>query len=323
MEECPRGREVIRAIIAAFVPADRKALFEELGQVKESSFEEVNDINVQAVPAELEELVDSEGFFSSDSLKYNHPVVQYQDANISDSFTLRKLLTDIIPDKPEADDKNFDVYTDLLVRKVNAQAGNSNKLSVEERNQTAIKNEVEVEAPYRKNVVAQVNDTEAVWDVVGRCAAEVWHEGIVDADQFVRRAGGKELDAFVSIIHPKIAGNDEVDLSNPLLEEENFIDAHALINSGCTVFNADGTSNEAGLIKEYVVHNPEIDWRSGTVKFTRCPDECELSLPSKEIDEEFVRNVRMKEAAKWPPYLEEYADIFSEESFERLPNHRT
>ncbi|KAL5526816.1 hypothetical protein ACEPAF_8542 [Sanghuangporus sanghuang] len=31
----------------------------------------------------------------------------------------------------------------------------------------------------------------------------------------------------------------------------------------------------------------------------------------------------MKEAAKWPPYLEEYVDVFSEESFERLPNHRT
>ncbi|KAL5526813.1 hypothetical protein ACEPAF_8539 [Sanghuangporus sanghuang] len=69
-------------------------------------------------------------------------------------------------------------------------------------------------------------------------------------------------------------------------------------------------------------HNPEIDWRLGTVKFTHCPDECESSLSSEEIDEEFVRNVRMKEAAKWPPYLEEYADVFSEESFERLPNHQ-
>ncbi|KAL5526815.1 hypothetical protein ACEPAF_8541 [Sanghuangporus sanghuang] len=231
--------------------ADRKALFEELGQVKESSFEEVDDIDVRAVPTELEELVD--GLFSLDSLKYNCPIVQYQDANISDGFTLRKLLTDVIPDEPEVDDDDFDVYTDLLVRKVNAQAGDSNELSVEERNQTAIKNEVEVEAPYRENVVAQANDTEAVWDVVGRRAAEVWHEGIVDADQFIRRARGKELDAFVSIVHPKIAGDDEVDLSNPLLEEENFIDAHALIDSGCTVFNADGTSNEAGLIKEYVV----------------------------------------------------------------------
>ncbi|KAL5537260.1 hypothetical protein ACEPAF_1086 [Sanghuangporus sanghuang] len=327
IRECPRGREAICAIIAAFVPEDREALLEELGQAKESSFEEV------------------------------------------------EILTDVLPDESEDDDDDFKVYEVLFVRRTDAQAG---ELREEERNQTAIKNEVVAEAPYRENVVAQANITEAVWDVVGRCAAEVWHEGIVDVDQFVRRAGGKELDAFVSIVHPKVAGDDEVDLLNPLLEEENFINAHALIDSGCTgscidegfvkrygfptqryirprpVFNADGTSNEAGLIKKYVVvqmffgkheeeirlavtslassniflrhdwltkHNPEIDWRLGTVKFTHCPDECESSLSSKEIDKEFVRNVRMKEAAKWLPYLEEYADVFSEESFERLPNH--
>ncbi|KAL5524997.1 hypothetical protein ACEPAF_8866 [Sanghuangporus sanghuang] len=62
IRECPRGREAIRAIIAAFVPADRKALFEELGQAKESSFEEDDEVEVRAVPAELEELVEGEDF---------------------------------------------------------------------------------------------------------------------------------------------------------------------------------------------------------------------------------------------------------------------
>ncbi|KAL5532957.1 hypothetical protein ACEPAF_4731 [Sanghuangporus sanghuang] len=62
IRECPRGREAIWAIIAAFVPADRKALFEELGQAKESSFEEDDDVDVRAVPAELEELIEGEGF---------------------------------------------------------------------------------------------------------------------------------------------------------------------------------------------------------------------------------------------------------------------
>ncbi|KAL5524856.1 hypothetical protein ACEPAF_10002 [Sanghuangporus sanghuang] len=59
IRECPRSREAIRAIIAAFVPEDREALLEELGQAKESSFKEVK---VRAVPAELEELVKGEGF---------------------------------------------------------------------------------------------------------------------------------------------------------------------------------------------------------------------------------------------------------------------
>ncbi|KAL5482964.1 hypothetical protein ACEPAI_9559 [Sanghuangporus weigelae] len=238
------------------------------------------------------------------------------------------------------------------------------------------------EEPYRENVVAQANVTEAVWDVIGRRAAEVWREGIEEATsgQFIRRSGGKELDAFVSIIHPKVANDDEVDVSNPLLEEENLIDAHALIDSGCTgscidegfvkrygfptqkyirprpVFNADSTSNEGRLIMEYVVirmifgkheeeirlavtllassniflghdwlqkHNPEIDWKIGKINFTCCPDECESSLSKEEVDDGYVRNVRMEEAVKWPPYLEEYVDVFSEELFEQLPAQQT
>ncbi|OCB90718.1 hypothetical protein A7U60_g2052 [Sanghuangporus baumii] len=59
IQECPRGYKAIHAIIAVFVPEDREALLEELGQVKESSF---SDVDVQAVPTELEELVDSKGF---------------------------------------------------------------------------------------------------------------------------------------------------------------------------------------------------------------------------------------------------------------------
>ncbi|KAL5498599.1 hypothetical protein ACEPAH_1953 [Sanghuangporus vaninii] len=318
------------------------------------------------MPTELEELVD--GLLSLDSLKYNRPAVQQVDANNSDGFILRELLTDVIPNESEDDDEELDVYEDLFIR----QAG--------ERIQTAIKNEVVAEVPYRENVVAQANVTEAVWDVVGRRAAEVWREGIEEAEQFVRRAGGKELDAFVSIVHPKVAGNDEIDPLKPGLEDEYLIDAHALIDSGCTgscidegfvkrygfptqryirprpVFNADGTSNENGLIKEYVVirmffdkheeeirlavtslassniflgrdwlqkHNPEIDWKLGLIKFTRCPDECGAIKPREEIDDEYVRRVCLQEAAKWPPYLEDYADVFSEESFERLPQHRT
>ncbi|OCB91657.1 hypothetical protein A7U60_g1078 [Sanghuangporus baumii] len=274
------------------------------------------------------------------------------------------------------DDNDFEIYEDLFVRRTDAQAG---KLREEEWIQTAVKNEVVVEEPYRENVVAWVNITEAVWDVVGRCTAEVWCKGIEEAEQFIRRVGGKELDAFVSIVHPKVAGDNEVNLSNPGLEDEHFIDAHALIDSGCTgscidegfvkrygfltrryirprpVFNADGTSNKGGLIKGYVMvwmffgkheeeirlavtslassniflgydwlqkHNPEINWKVGSVKFMHCPDKCDLMLSQEEIDNEYMRNVRMKEAAKWPPYLEEYADIFSEESFKRLLNHR-
>ncbi|KAL5522054.1 hypothetical protein ACEPAF_1910 [Sanghuangporus sanghuang] len=62
IRECLRGHEAIRAIIVAFVPADRKVLFKELSQVKESSFEEDDEVDIWAVPAELEELVEGKGF---------------------------------------------------------------------------------------------------------------------------------------------------------------------------------------------------------------------------------------------------------------------
>ncbi|KAL5512271.1 hypothetical protein ACEPAG_3556 [Sanghuangporus baumii] len=358
IRDCPRGREAIRSIIAAFEPEDRLALLEELGNAKESDFE---GIDVRAVPAELEEIVD--------------------DANIRGGFNLRNVLSDVIPNESE-DDDDFGVYDELFVRRVSAQGGDSDALRADERIQTAIKNEVVTGGPYRENVVAQANDTEAVWDVVGRRVADVWREGIEDAmcGQFIRRSGGQELDAFVSIVHPQVASDDEVDALNPMKQDEYLIDAHALIDSGCTgscidegfvrrygfrtqkyirprpVFNADGTSNESGLIKEYVIvrmifgkheeeirlavtslassniflghdwlrkHNPEIDWKIGKIDFTRCPDECASTLSNEEADDDYVRRVWMKEATKWPSYLEEFADVFSEESFEQLPDHRT
>ncbi|KAL5483420.1 hypothetical protein ACEPAI_8651 [Sanghuangporus weigelae] len=276
-------------------------------------------------------------------------------------FNLRKILSDVNPEESE-DDEDFDVYDDLFIRRRSAQEDDSNVLRADERIQTAIKNEVVMEELYHENVVAQANDTEAVWDVVGRHAAKVWRKGIEDvtSGQFV-------------------ANDDEVNVSNPLLEEENLIDAHALIDLGCTgscidegfvkrygfptqkyirprpVFNGDGTSNEGGLITEYVVvrmifgkheeeiclavtslassniflghdwlqrHNPEIDWKIGKINFTRCLDECESSLSREEVDDGYMRNVRMEEVMKWPPYLEEYVDVFSEELFEQLPAHR-
>lgn len=59
IRDCPRGREAIRSIIAALEPEDRLAFLEELGNVKESDFE---SIDMRAVPTELEEIVDDEGF---------------------------------------------------------------------------------------------------------------------------------------------------------------------------------------------------------------------------------------------------------------------
>ena len=178
---------------------------------------------------------------------------------------------------------------------------------------------------------------------------------------FIRATGGQQLEILLTLI-----------TSGSRMAEE--IDAHALIDSGCTgscvdsrfvnryqlptkrypnplkVFNADGTDNDGGLIKEYVEvdmfigghqesirlavttlassniflghdwlkkHNPEIDWKAGFIDFTRCPEACQI----KEIQ---VRQVQAEplEERKWPEYLNEFADVFSEKGFEQLPEHR-
>ena len=244
----------------------------------------------------------------------------------------------MIPDSPEEEEPDVSQYVDLLMRQAVAEDSRDN-----------------------------------IWDVVGERAAVVWRQRIEESRGLpkvvVRGGNGRQLDVLVDIEHPN-PGED----GQPVL-----IDAHALIDSGCTascidvgfvkrydiptqpyikpipIFNADGTSNDGGLIREYTVlkmyfgdheedirlavtnvassnvflghdwlkkHNPDIDWRTGVVKFTRCPEECQTSSQSTQSDGEHIRGAEMKGAVKWPSYLEGSADVFSEENFERLPDHR-
>lgn len=184
-------------------------------------------------------------------------------------------------------------------------------------------------------------------------------------------------------------------------EDTPEIDAHALVDSGCTgscidsrfvaryqlptkryiaplkVSNADGSDNEGGLITEYVEtdliigahkesirlsvtklsssniflghdwlskHNPEINWEKGTLDFTRCPDEAQCitvkpPVPDRKVQSRLLKVGRVRHAIrkvqirstgaeepttrKWPAYLDEYADVFSEKGFEQLPQHRS
>ena len=122
------------------------------------------------------------------------------------------------------------------------------------------------------------------------------------------------------------------------------------------VFNTNSTSNDEGLLKDYVElelsvkehseiiclavttlassniflrydwltkHNPEIDWGQGTVSFTRCPDSCSMSFEEIEAYPDVPEYLRRTDddptpVFTIPSYLEEYKDVFSEESFEQL-----
>ena len=181
-------------------------------------------------------------------------------------------------------------------------------------------------------------------------------EGVI-----IRRSGGRQLEVLLTLIHPEVP--------------EGEIDAHALLDSGCTgscvdahfvsryrlptkrypnplkVFNADGTDNDGGLITEYIEvdlaigthqesirlavttlassniflghdwlskHNPEIDWKTGDLEFSRCPESCQLEeIQVRRTQEEPIGD------RKWPEYLDDFAEVFSEKGFEQLPEHRS
>lgn len=153
-----------------------------------------------------------------------------------------------------------------------------------------------------------------------------------------RAVAQKQLDTFVTIEVPGDEGGGP-----------QSIDAHALVDSGCTgscvdtgfvkryniptkplnraypIFNADGTSNDGGTVKEYIEvtmymgthqelirlavtslassniflghdwlakHNPEIDWTTGAIQFTRCPTECLINIRIDEFEE--LMELRMR-----------------------------
>ena len=120
------------------------------------------------------------------------------------------------------------------------------------------------------------------------------------------------------------------------------------------VFNANSTSNDGGLLKDYVElelsvkehseiicltvttlafsniflrydwltkHNSEINWGQDTVSFTKCLDSCSMSFEKIETYSDVLEYLRRTDddltlVFTIPSYFEEYKDVFSKESFE-------
>lgn len=99
-------------------------------------------------------------------------------------------------------------------------------------------------------------------------------------------------------------------------------------------------------------HNPAIDWKKGIVEFTRCPDTC-VQINQLDIDEEdkilmidsnawlrqreiniratsamdiAIEQNKKKVSKPWtelvPGHYHDFVDVFTEESFQHLPEHR-
>ncbi|KXN83394.1 hypothetical protein AN958_01498 [Leucoagaricus sp. SymC.cos] len=79
-------------------------------------------------------------------------------------------------------------------------------------------------------------------------------------------------------------------------------------------------------------HNPEINWKNGIVKFTRCPPSCNIphcdiciephiqKLQIQELDEEEEKQPDLTTAANLPAYMKEYTHLFNKTNFNKLPN---
>lgn len=66
-KSCPNGRQIIRAALLAMDSYDRMELADELNKIKESegTADEQEDLEVRAVPAELQEIIDKQGFLAA------------------------------------------------------------------------------------------------------------------------------------------------------------------------------------------------------------------------------------------------------------------
>ena len=68
-------------------------------------------------------------------------------------------------------------------------------------------------------------------------------------------------------------------------------------------------------------HNPKIDWQAGMIRFDRCREQCGWYEEKETLDTEKVRNVQVATEPTIPEHLKEFGEVFSEESFEKLPEH--
>ena len=100
------------------------------------------------------------------------------------------------------------------------------------------------------------------------------------------------------------------------------------------VTDLDGTDMFLGY-NWLVKHNPEVNWKNGTIKFTRCPDNCTMThkdiwFNSRQTKETVMDKTEQdngeigKEPDKTnsedlPDYIRPFTHLFNKKKFEKLP----
>ena len=87
-----------------------------------------------------------------------------------------------------------------------------------------------------------------------------------------------------------------------------------------------------------VKHNPEVNWKNGTIKFMRCPGNCTMTHKDIQFNSRWTKETATdkmeqdngeirKEPNKTnpedlPDYIQPFTHLFNKKKFEKLPEHR-
>jgi len=87
-----------------------------------------------------------------------------------------------------------------------------------------------------------------------------------------------------------------------------------------------------------VKHNPEVNWKNGTIKFTRCPGNCTMmhkdirfnvrrtketvSDKTEQDNDEIGKELDKTNLEDLPEYIRPFTHLFNKKKFEKLPEHR-
>jgi len=159
------------------------------------------------------------------------------------------------------------------------------------------------------------------------------HMGIDEQLVKDKRIQTKKIDFSFEVFNADGTKNGEVTKVAPLEVE---INSHKETLEAA-VTDLDGTNMFLGhnwLVK----HNPEVNWKNGTIKFTRCPGNCtmtykDIQFNSRRTKETVIDKMEQdnskigKEADKTnpedlPEYIRPFTHLFNKKKFEKLPERR-
>jgi len=157
------------------------------------------------------------------------------------------------------------------------------------------------------------------------------HTGIDEQLVKDRRIQTKKIDFSFEVFNADRTKNGEVTKVAPL---EVKINGHKETLEAA-VTDLDGTDMFLGhdwLVK----HNPEVNWKNGTIKFTRCPGNCTMTHKDIQFNSRRIKDMETKDNREQdngeigkeqdktnpedlPKYIRPLTHLFNKKKFEKLP----